>query len=168
MTDVTELEEVNMASQNHAITQLQLGAQLLGLGDSYKGATELSLDMGTPERQEIVKKHGLEVKELKPDLVLYHAKDFGFIKAIRGMDKIRVTEVPLLCIEIISPTQISQDILNKFKVYFEIGVKSCWYVDPTLETVHVYAQTFEHEVYHNGDLVDQTLDIKIPLNKVFY
>ena len=111
----TELEEEDVASQNHAVTQLRLGVQLFLLGDNYTAATDLSLDMSN--RQDILKKHGLsETRELKPDLVLYHAKDFGFIKASKGMDKVRVTEAPLLCVEIISPTQGNQEILNKFKV----------------------------------------------------
>lgn len=163
----TNTEKADMASKNHAITQLRLGAQLLGLGDNYTGVVELSLDMATPERADILKKHGLEeTRELKPDLVLYHAKDLAFEK---GKDKVRVTEPPLLCVEIVSPTQGSLEILNKFRVYFDIGVKSCWYVDPILETVHVYSGNVDSkEVFYNTNLIDHTVDAKIPLNKIFY
>jgi Uma2 family endonuclease len=162
-------EEVDMASQNHAVTQFRLGVQLASLGKEFEGATELSLDIGTPERQEILKKHGLgETRELKPDLVLYRATDLGFIKASKGADKVRVMAPPLLCVEIISPSQGAQEIINKFKVYFDIGVKSCWYIDPTLEIALVYKESLESEAFHNTDLNDSTLGINIPLNKVFY
>jgi Uma2 family endonuclease len=82
--------------------------------------------------------------------------------------------VPLLRVEIVSPTQGALEILDKFRVYFDIGVKSCWYVDPILKTVHVYKYNMQSMVYHhgesldNGDLVNSTLDIKIPLGKIFY
>jgi Uma2 family endonuclease len=166
MTDNIREEEV-VASQNHAVTQFRLGVQLASLGEAYEGAIELSLDMGTPERQETLKKHGLsETRELKPDLVLYRATDFGFID--KGKDRARVMEPPLLCAEIISPNQVSLEILDKFRVYFDIGVKSCWYVDPILKTVHVYGNNMENEVFHNTDMVDSTLGITIPLNKIFY
>lgn len=163
--NLNQEEGVDMASKNHSIIQLQLGAQLLALGEKFKGATELSLDMGTPERQNVLKKHGLEVKELKPDVVLYHSTDFFYED---NTDEVRVLEPPLLCVEIVSPTQGSLEILKKFKVYFDIGVKSCWYVDPILKTVHVYRGDMKSEAFHNTDLNDSTLGINIPLNKVFY
>jgi Uma2 family endonuclease len=171
MFEVANLEEnIEVASQNHSLVQARLCVQLfLSLGEKFNSATELSLDMSSPERQALLEKHRLDkTRELKPDLVLYHAKDLGFIKISQGRDKVRVPEPPLLCVEIVSPTQGAQEILDKFRVYFEIGVKSCWYVDPALETVHVYDESLENEVYHNTDLVDQSLGIKIPLNKIFF
>ncbi len=168
-TDNLTQEEFGMASQNHALTQLRLGVQLYLAGEEkFSAATELSLDMGTPERVEILKKHGLEgTKELRPDLVLYEANKLSFIKASQGADRVRVLEPPLLCVEIISPSQGSQEIINKFKVYFDIGVKSCWYVDPTLELAITYKPDLENEVF-KGDLVDNNLGINIPLKKIFY
>jgi Uma2 family endonuclease len=138
----------------------------LGLGDNYTGAVELSLDMATPERADILKKYGLEeTRELKPYLVLYHAKDLAFEK---GKDKVRVAEPPLLCVEIVSPTEGAFEILNNFRVYFDIGVKSCWYVDPILETVHVYNDGLDSTaVFHNTSLVDHAVGANIPLDKIF-
>ncbi len=175
MPDDLEIEKIEpeevMASQNHAIIQLRLGAQLLALGENFTAATELSLDMSIPEeRQAIMEKHGLEkTRELKPDIVLYRATDFGFIFPEQGEDKTRVRDVPLLCVEIVSPSQSSQEILKKFRIYFEIGVQSCWYVDPTLTLIRVYeGHLTGGKAFVDGELVDDTLGIKIPLNKIFF
>jgi Uma2 family endonuclease len=165
-----ELEEEEMASQNHAVTQLRLGAQLFSLGESYTAATELSLDMSTPERLAILEKYGLnETRELKPDLVLYQSKDLGFISPDKGEDKPRVQKVPLLCVEIVSPTQGSTEILKKIRVYFELGVQSCWYVDPALTLIRVYeGHLTGGKAFVDGELSDDRLGVKIPLNKVFF
>jgi Uma2 family endonuclease len=167
MTDLnTELEEADMASQHHSMTQFRMAAQLAKLDQEYNGATELSLDISDPNRQEILQKYGLsQTRELKPDIALYSVKNFQFPK---GIDRVQVTEIPLLAIEIVSPTQNSLEIINKLKAYFELGVKSCWYVDPLSETVRVYNKAMESEAYHNGEVVDKTLGIKIDLNRIFY
>jgi Uma2 family endonuclease len=163
-------EEFEMSSQNHGLVQLRIGAQLLGLGNQYNAATEISLDMSSKERQEILDKHHVKAEqELKPDVVLYHAKDFGFITPSYGEDKIRVDKVPLLCVEVLSPNQGSYEILKKFRTYFEIGVKSCWYVDPGLMLVRVYSSSLDsHQSFEKGEIVDEGLGIKIPLNKIFF
>ncbi len=98
---------------------------------------------------------------------LYRAEDFAFIKTSKGEDEMRTMAIPLLCVEIISPAQSTLEILRKLRVYFEIGVKSCWYVDPTLEIVVIYNEFLEKKIY-DTDLVDNNLGIKIPLSKVFY
>jgi Uma2 family endonuclease len=158
-----------MGSKNHAIVQVRLGAQLSLLGDKYTGAINLSLDMSTSERQEILKNHGVDkTMELEPDLVLYNFTDFGFISASKGRDKERVMEVPLLCVEIISPDQSSTEILKKFGVYFELGVQSCWYVDSALTLVRVYEGSLTGgKDFIGGALKDDTLEIEISLKEVF-
>lgn len=161
-------EESPMASRSHSITQLRIGANLLfGLDNQkYTPATETSLDMSFPERQELQKQLGFpEKQELKPDVVLFKAEEFALVD---GEDKVRVQEVPILCVEIISPTQNSLEILEKFKVYFGIGVKSCWYVDPLLQAIRVYHGK-ETKLFHSNDtLADPIIPIEVPLQKIFY
>ncbi len=45
------LMEEEMASRNHCLIPLRLGAQLILLGKTYAAGSELSLDMSAPERQ---------------------------------------------------------------------------------------------------------------------
>jgi Uma2 family endonuclease len=49
---------------------------------------------------------------------------------------------PITVIEILSPKQAVQDLVDKFDEYFKVGVKSCWLVIPTLEIVGVLLAIF--------------------------
>lgn len=98
-------EIFNMSSRNHAIIQMRLGAQL-NQYEQYTVASELSIDVGTRERQTLLEKCqvGAE-RELKPDLAVYPVAEFDVIDPEEGEEPVRVKEIPLACIEIISPSQ---------------------------------------------------------------
>ena len=78
-----------------------------------------------------------------------------------------MTEMPLLAVEILSPKQGTYELLEKFKVYFELGVKSCWLVDPAITTITVYSSNEEWRTFSGSEVIDETLGIKLPLNKIF-
>ncbi len=59
-------------------------------------------------------------KELIPDLCVYP----NIVKRKRR-DVLRMLEMPLLAIEVVSPQQGIEEILAKFDAYFALGVKSC-------------------------------------------
>ncbi len=162
-------EENTVSSQNHGLTQLRIGAELLHLSDQYSAATELSLDVSSSERQQILSQCKVKAdRELRPDIVLYYAKDFDYIDPTEDLDVVRVEQMPLLCVEIVSPTQTSQDILPKFRAYFALGVKSCWYVDPNLKLIQVYSSPKESKTFvTQEDVFDQILEIRLPLSKIF-
>lgn len=162
-------EEKTVSSQNHGLTQLRIGAQLFHLSDQYNVATQLSLDVSSPERQQILSQCKVKAeRELKPDIVLYYAKDFDYIDPTEDLDVVRVEQMPLLCVEIVSPTQTSQDILPKLRAYFALGVKSCWYVDPNLKLIQVYSSPKESKTFVTlEDVFDQVLEIRLPLSKIF-
>nr|WP_288228646.1 Uma2 family endonuclease [uncultured Clostridium sp.] len=46
--------------------------------------------------------------------------------------------VPILIIEIISPSNQSHDRIRKYNTYMEFGVKEYWIVNPKLKTIEVY------------------------------
>lgn len=160
----------NMSSRNHAIIQMRLGAQLNRYGQ-YTVASGLSIDVGTKERQTLLEKCQVKAeRELKPDLAVYPVSEFDVIDPEEGVDPVRVTEMPLACIEIISPSQSTHEIVNRFRAYFELGVRSCWYVDSNLRLVKVYSSlkmkdtaTFEGV----AEVVDPILGVSIPLNRIF-
>jgi Uma2 family endonuclease len=172
MTQLLECEEwpeedIDMGSANHALIQTRLIRTLPE--DKFTIATELSLDVSSPERQNILAHCKISAKhELKPDIALYYAQDFDYIDPAEDIDLVRVEKMPLLCIEVVSPSQSSGLILAKLRAYFAMGAKSCWYVDPNLKLVKVFSSPKQSEPFFEKDeLFDSVLDIRLPLNKIF-
>jgi len=48
-------------------------------------------------------------------------------------DILKMTQMPELVIEVLSPKQAITEILSKFKAYFTLGIKSCWLVIPSVK-----------------------------------
>jgi Uma2 family endonuclease len=139
-----------MPSTNHAFIQDNLVFELnVRYRKDYKILPEVSLD--TPDKGSV------------PDLAIYPKFELD----IRH-DIIKRTDPPLVTIEILSPQQNLQDLIDKTYRYFEFGVKSCWIVLPSLRTIIVYsaADTFE---YVKGDVVlkDPNTGLELELKKVF-
>jgi Uma2 family endonuclease len=171
------LEEDNeMSSKNHGLIQARL-AGFINLFDDYNVATELSLDVSETKRQKILKNYGFTTtRKLKPDIAIYWADEFDLADPdeendIDSVDPLRVLQMPICAIEIVSPSQSSYKILQKFRAYFAMGVKSCWLVDPNLKTIVVYhGKIRDKQNYfanNSGDVEDTVLKIKIPFAKIF-
>ena len=143
---------IDMGSRNHSYLQMKLGALLLGL-EQYMVLSEISLDSCGLENN---------TKEMRPDLALYPQQSIDFLQ-----DEIRMQTMPLLVIEILSPRQSIDEILEKFRAYFELGVKSCWLVLPPLQSVSVFSAANKEQTFSQGELVDDALNIQFSLKKVF-
>lgn len=161
-------EDIQMSSINHALVQTHLIKTLPD--DQFTVATELSLDVSSPERQAILKKYHIKAeRELKPDICLYDAQDLDYLDPeLEEDDAARLEKAPLLCIEIVSPSQSSLEILRKFRVYFAMGVKSCWYVDPNLKLIKIYSSLQQSKSFEKEEVFDSVLNIHLPLNKIFF
>ncbi len=159
LTIKDELEESeDMGSFNHSYTQVRL-IVLLDRMEQYTPVTELSLDVSSIDLSQF----DLKAKEeVKPDICLYAKRGRS-----RPRDILRMTEMPLLAVEILSPRQGTYELLEKFKVYFELGVKSCWLVDPAITTITVYSSNEEWRTFSDSEVVDETLGIKLPLDEIF-
>lgn len=95
--------------------------------------------------------------------MLYPKRDL-----IIPFDILKMTEMPLLVVEVLSPRQFLSSLVEKFSAYFALGVKSCWLVDPTTHTVHVYSSLTNCHTFAASDTVDdQVLDIQIPVAEIF-
>ena len=101
--------------------------------------------------------------EYIPDIAVYPWRKVDYTHG----DEIRVEEIPLLIIEILSPTQGMQEIIDTFVIYLQSGVKSCWLVQPYGQSVMVWTspETYTHVV--EGDLVDNALGLRVPLAQIF-
>ena len=149
-----EIEEtiVDMGSRNHSYLQMKLGALLLGL-EQYMVLSEISLDSSPLENS---------TKEICPDLALYPKQSINFLE-----DEIRMQTMPLLVIEILSPRQSIDEILENFKIYFKLGVKSCWLILPPLQSVSVFSAPHREKTFTQGEVIDDVLDIRLSTEKIF-
>ena len=156
-----EIEDYQpMGSLNHSIAQARL-TSLLSNDKRFTPAVELSLDISQIDLSQFAIK---AKDELKPDLCCYPDS-----VGLRFDDPLKMSEMPLLIVEILSPRQAIDDILAKFKVYFALGIKSCWLVMPTIKSISVYLQLDNFQTFGTNDteLVDDGLDIHLPLENIF-
>jgi hypothetical protein len=150
----------NMGSRNHSYFQMKLGARLLAL-DKFAVMSELSLDISNLD-----KKAQFNLKEsaqeVRADLCLYPTQ-----KINRLHDIIRMSEMPLSAIEIVSPRQGVFEITEKFKIFFELGVKSCWLVEPITGVITVFSSPDKARTFATGEVNDEILDIRLPIQDIF-
>jgi Uma2 family endonuclease len=109
---------------------------------------------------------GLKAKEeLKPDVCIY-PHSIGFSEPT---DILKMLEMPLLAIEVVSPKQGIDDILAKFKAYFALGIKSCWLVVPAIKSIATYSQPKDFKAFNMNDteIIDDVIDIRLPIQKIF-
>ncbi len=139
-----------MGSRNHSRVQFQIIAQMiLKYNLAYHIIPELSLDINGKERI--------------PDLSFYKKFD----RATDG-DEIRVKDLPLGVVEILSPTQSLSELVRKANEYLNVGILSYWLVAPEVNTVYIYSLNMEPNVYsHKDTLIDQHLKIELDLPKIF-
>jgi len=170
MTDSYEIEnnaidgEDQMGSLNHGTVQNNLGGLLKFKCDKELAViTELSLDIS----QYDLSKYELGVKEeLRPDVCAYVKRP---VIPDGKDDLIKVTQMPDLAIEILSPRQAISYLVRKTKAYFALGVKSCWLVIPSLDEVRVFSQPDSYKSFdlNHTEIVDENMDIHLPIAKVF-
>lgn len=139
-----------MPNLTHGAIQANLIFELkLNYGSGYRIASEVALAT-VPDGT-------------TPDIVVYPKKELNFINELA-----RQSEAPLLTIEIQSPSQSNDEMIDKAGVYFAFGVRSSWVVFPALQGVAVYSAPGVYQFYHGDDtLKDPNLNIEINLEKVF-
>jgi Uma2 family endonuclease len=138
-------------SPNHAIIQGNLLFQLnLQYQKKYSFLPEVSLSLP-----------GIPVAV--PDISVYPKLTADFLHDIGTM-----TESPWSIIEIISPSQSTDEVLLKFERCFNAGVRSCWLVIPGLKAIAVYAKADHYQFYTSDMLLqDKELDIELPMQPIF-
>jgi Uma2 family endonuclease len=137
-----------MPSQNHSYVQANLIGCLLQFRRFFRVHSELSLHLPT--------------LRATPDICLFPYQEIDY-----RHDQITVSEPPILAIEILSPSQTLDMMMEEFDRYFENGVKSCWLVQPQLETVTVVHPNQKPRTYDAGVMEDAVVGIAIPMEEVF-
>ncbi len=137
-----------MPSKLHSVVQTNLLGVLLTYRPEYQVLSELTLQ--------------LDGRELTPDLCVYPDLDVDFTQ-----DETQVTKPPLLAIEISSPTQGIQVLVDKIRFLLSHGVESCWLIQPQLRTITVFTGEMESATHDRGVLTDPATEIEVALDDVF-
>ena len=170
MSDTYKIEnnaidgEDEMGSLYHSVVQTNLAGLLKFKCDKKLAVmTELSLNIS----QHDISEYRLDVKEeLKPDVCAY--LELPAIPETEN-DLLKVSQMPDLAIEILSPRQAISYLIRKIMAYFKLGVKSCWLVNPAQEIISVYSKNNQRKNYDMDDLkiVDEVMGLHLPVREVF-
>lgn len=137
-----------MPSKLHSVAQTNLIGHLLTYRPTYQVLSELTLHLGD--------------RDLTPDLSVYRDLEVDFTR-----DETRMSEPPVLAIEISSPTQGIQDLVDKARFLLEHGVQSCWIVQPPLRTVTIFTPEMSSTTYSEGVATDPATEIEVDLDDIF-
>lgn len=138
-----------MPSKNHAIIQMRISGSLFSrYARQYTILPEIRIDINDAD--------------YTPDICIYPLIPFD-----SRHDEVRMTELPLTAVEILSPTQAVDELTAKFEVYFKAGIGSGWLVQPTLQTIFLLTPDGQTVPFYNELLVDPTTGIELDLIEVF-
>ena len=148
---LTEEISIDVPSLYHSVVQSNLAALFyISYGTQYRALTQPTLLLNNWESE--------------PDLAIFPKRPLNWV-----LDEIKITEVPLCVIEIISPRQGTQEIKEKFIKYFETGVFSCWLINPLTETIQIYTPDWKYKLFslESTTIQDSLINASIEFQKVF-
>jgi len=174
MSDTYKIEnnaidgEDEMGSLNHSMVQTNLAGLLKFKCDKKLAVmTELSLDIS----QHDISQYELEASaELKPDVCAYLKRP---VIPKGKNDLIKVSQMPDLIIEILSPRQSVDYLVRKTKAYFELGVRTGWLVNPDQKIITVYSrpkqflQTKTFALDTTPEIIDPIIDLRLLMREIF-
>lgn len=153
MEAVIELSEYEtergkpMPSKNHSIIQSNLLVTLaVNYGRQYRFLSEISL----------------ENPRFVPDIGIFPPMDFDPLH-----DQTKLNQVPLGVVEIISPSQTQEELVEKAGQYFAVGVQSYWLVNPVFKIIHILHSLDEYRNVIEGELTDEKLAISLKMSDIF-
>jgi Uma2 family endonuclease len=134
----------------HGIIQGNLSFELkLNYHDQFTLASEVTLDT--------------QPKASTPDLCLFEKRDRN-LKDVKA----KSTEMPLTTIEIQSPSQAPEDLVNKaLEYYFPAGVKSAWVIIPSMKAVRIILPDNQNFLFIAGEVHDPTNGVRVAVEKIF-
>jgi Uma2 family endonuclease len=89
----------------------------------------------------------------RPD-VAFVASDRWQVKTVPTEDPPEWTVAPNLAVEVISPSNTADEVLEKVREYFEVGVQMVWVIYPRQRMVYVYESFPQPRVLKEGDELD--------------
>lgn len=149
--EITEYERDRgkpLPSLNHGYLQAALTSALFAYRDTYTITSEVTLDLADGA--------------VTPDICLFELQPIAF-----DSDVTRMSEPPLLAVEIASPSQSTSDIVTKITRMLDAGVQSCWLVQPAMQTVTVYTKGQRPRTFDSGTVADPHLDVEVDVRSLF-
>ena len=71
-------------------------------------------------------------------------------------------------VEILSPRQGYQEIMDKLDIYFAHGVQSAWVVQPASQSIDIYCPGEQRpQIIQQGEAKDPATGLSVQLEKVF-
>jgi Uma2 family endonuclease len=135
-------------SKNHAAAQSNLGVALARYAEQFNVFSELTIQLGETE--------------FVPDLCLFPQQEIDW-----EADAVRVTDTPLLVIEILSPRQALTDLQAKAEAYFAAGIPACWIVLPSFQTIMVLSPDQKPQYFTEGTIQDPGTNIEVAVEDIF-
>jgi len=135
-----------MPSFNHNVVQARLIGAFIQ-HENYTVASELTLDLDPPA---------------VPDVCVYAQMTPDWTH-----DRIRMAELPLLAVEIQSPSQSTYELAEKIERYLEAGVQSAWLVEPVLKLIAIYTPDAEPQIFTQGEVIDPATGIRVTIEEIF-
>ena len=158
--EIAPEELAEMGSLKHGYLQIKIGAQLLSIPD-LTPSSEFTLDISAIATLPEIELVGTS-NSLDPDIAVFRELSIDFQN-----DVIKGKDVPVLVVEILSPRHGVQTLIDKFKLYFALGVQSCWLVYPHAKAIAVYHSPSEFEMFVKDDVVDDVVNVRLPLYEIF-
>lgn len=138
-----------MPNFNHGYIQANLIFALRKrYGKQHSVASEVAISVGE--------------KDVVPDVLVFAKRAIDWFET-----KPELSEPPILAIEIQSPSQPPEVIIDKAKAMLNSGVKSVWIIQPALKTVSVIAKDAPPKTFVEGIVRDSASGIELPFEDIF-
>ncbi len=140
-----------MPNISHSVLEMRLAiAFSMGASERYLVTPELTFEFAD----------GLA---LTPDIAVLPKRSINW-----GREPARCREVPLLVVEIVSPSQGYQTIVDKVDAYFAHGVQSIWEVSPALEMIAIHQPGNDvPQLFQQGEVKDPVTGLTVRLEEIF-
>jgi Uma2 family endonuclease len=102
---------------------------------------------------------GVDVAYISPDTSNANKDEEGFVDG-----------VPVLAVEILSPSDEHKDIKEKIETYLHYGTKLVWIVDPAFQTITVYRADAPPQLHNNTQNIDAEPHLpgfKVAVSEIF-
>jgi Uma2 family endonuclease len=134
---------------NHGFIQANLVFALREqYGKQYSVVSEVSIPTGTTT--------------VTPDVLVFPKRPINWLET-----KPELPEPPILAIEIQSPSQSIETVINKANALLEIGVKSVWLIQPALKTVSIFSKSNPPKTFVEGIVQDKVSGIELSFDQIF-
>ncbi|MCS7210036.1 MAG: Uma2 family endonuclease, partial [Chloroherpetonaceae bacterium] len=97
-----------------------------------------------------------------PDLAIYPKRPDDW-----QHDEVKVTEAPLLVMEILSPAQRLSELEERVQQYHRAGVQVVWVIFPSLRMIAIYSAKERPIVVASGEVKDEQTGVHITIEELF-